>query len=114
MPAARVMNGREVTIEGARAHAVYTVGDTIIVKDSTLRDLFAGGHGIEIQGTIGDDAIVAVCPVCPWGSVHLLRGPTGRIGDEACLMASTLEIQATIAVGSHSVCQADRDIGHGR
>lgn len=63
MPAARVMNG-DVTIEGARAHAVYTVGDTIIVKDSTLRDLFAGGHDIEIQGTIEDDAIVAVCPVC--------------------------------------------------
>lgn len=96
MPAARVMNG-DVTIEGARAHAVYTVGDTIIVKDSTLRDLFAGGHDIEIQGTIEDDAIVAVCPVCPWGSGRLLRGPTGRIGYEARLMASTLEIRGTIA-----------------
>jgi cytoskeletal protein CcmA (bactofilin family) len=88
--------GREVTIEGARAHAVYTVGDTIVVKDSTLRDLFAGGHGIEIHGTIEDDAMVAVCPVCPWGSGHLLLGPTGRIGDEARLMAGTLEIKGTI------------------
>jgi cytoskeletal protein CcmA (bactofilin family) len=88
--------GREVTIEGARAQAVYTVGDTIVVKDSTVRDLFAAGHGIEIHGTIEDDAIVAVCPVCPWGSGHLLLGPTGRIGDEARLMAGTLEIGGTI------------------
>jgi cytoskeletal protein CcmA (bactofilin family) len=88
--------GREVTIEGARAHSVYTAGDTIVVNDSTLRDLFAGAHSIEIHGTIEDDAIVAVCPICPWGSGRLLLGPTGRIGDEARLIAGTLEIQGTI------------------
>jgi hypothetical protein len=88
--------GREVTIEGARAHGIYAAGDTIVVKDSTLHDLFAGGHGIEIHGMIEDDAVVAVCPVCLWGSGRLLLGPTGRIGDEARLMAGTLEIQGTI------------------
>ncbi|MFZ1101553.1 MAG: hypothetical protein WAN86_01510 [Hyphomicrobiaceae bacterium] len=88
--------GREVTIEGARARAVVTGADKIVVKDSTLHDLFAGGQDIEIQGTIEDDAMVAVCPVCPWGSGRLLLGPTGRIGDDAHLAAGTLEIQGTI------------------
>ena len=88
--------GREVTIEGARARTVVTGGDTIVVKDSALHDLFAGGQDIEIHGTIEDDAMVAVCPVCPWGSGRLLLGPTGRIGDDARLAAGTLEIQGTI------------------
>jgi hypothetical protein len=88
--------GREVTIEGARAHTVVTGGGTIVVKNSTLHDLFAGGHDIAIEGTIEDDAMVAVCPVCPWGSGRLLLGPTGRIGDDALLAAGTLEIQGTI------------------
>jgi hypothetical protein len=88
--------GREVTIEGARAHTVFTGGDKIVVKESTLRDLFAGGHDIELHGTIDDDAVVGVCPVCPWGSGRLLLGPMGRIGDDARLLAGTLEIQGTI------------------
>jgi hypothetical protein len=58
--------GRDATIEGARARMVVTGADRIVVKDSVLHDLFAGGQDIEIQGTIEDDAMVAVCPVCPW------------------------------------------------
>lgn len=88
--------GREVTIEGARARTVVTGAERIVLKDSVLHDLFAGGQDIEIQGTIEDDAMVAVCPVCPWGSGRLLLGPTGRIGDDAHLAAGTLEIQGTV------------------
>jgi hypothetical protein len=71
-----------------------------------LRDLFAGGHEVEIDGTIEDDAIVAVCPICPWGSGRLLLAPTGRIGDDARLIAGTLEIQGTI--GGHLTAVARR------
>jgi hypothetical protein len=88
--------GREVTIEGARARMLVTGADRIVVKDSVLHDLFAGGQDIEIHGTIEDDAMVAVCPVCPWGSGRLLLGPAGRIGDDAHLAAGTLEIQGTV------------------
>jgi cytoskeletal protein CcmA (bactofilin family) len=88
--------GREVTIEGARARMVVTGADRIVVKDSVLHDLFASGQEIEIQGTIEDDAMVAVCPVCPWGSGRLLLGPAGRIGDDGHLVAGTLEIQGTV------------------
>jgi hypothetical protein len=88
--------GREMTIDGARAHAVFAAGDKIVVKQSTLRDLFAGGRDVEIHGTIEDDAMVGVCPVCPWGSGRLLLGPMGRIADDARLLAGTIEIQGTI------------------
>ena len=88
--------GREITIERARAQSVYLVGDTIRVKDSTLRDIIAGAHDIEISGTIEDDALIAVCPICPWGSGRLLVDPQGRIGDDAHLLAGTLEIQGTV------------------
>jgi hypothetical protein len=88
--------GREIAIEGARAHTAVIGGNSIVVKDSTLHDLFAGAQEIEIHGTIEDDAMVAVCPVCPWGSGRLVLGPTGRIGDDALLAAGTLEIQGSI------------------
>jgi cytoskeletal protein CcmA (bactofilin family) len=88
--------GREITVEGTRAQSVYLVGATILVKDRTLRDMIAGAHEVEISGTIEDDALIAVCPVCPWGSGRLLVGPQGRIGDAAHLLASTLEIQGTV------------------
>jgi cytoskeletal protein CcmA (bactofilin family) len=88
--------GREVTIAGTRAHSVFAGGRTIIVKDSTVRDLFAGALSIEIDGTVEDDAMVAVCPVCPWASGRLLLGPSGRIGDDALLVAGTIEVQGTI------------------
>ena len=88
--------GREITIEGSRAHAVFTAGGKIVVKDSTLRDMFAAGHDIEIHGTIEDDILIAVCPICPWGSGRLLLGPQARIGDDARLVAGTLEIQGAI------------------
>jgi cytoskeletal protein CcmA (bactofilin family) len=88
--------GREITIEGARAQSVYLVGGTILLKDSTVRDMIVGAHDVEISGTIEDDALIAVCPVCPWGSGRLLVGPQGRIGDDAHLLAGTLEIQGTV------------------
>jgi cytoskeletal protein CcmA (bactofilin family) len=88
--------GREVTIEGARARMVVTGAGKIVVKDSVLHDLFAGGQDIEIEGTIEDDAMIAVCPVCPWGSGRLLLGSAGRIGDDASLVAGTLEIKGTV------------------
>ena len=97
--------GREITIEGARARAVVMGGNTIVVKDSVLHDLFAGGQDIEIQGTIEDDAMVAVCPVCPWGSGRLLLGQTGRIGDDAHLAAGTLEIQGTVGGNLRAVAR---------
>lgn len=88
--------GREITLDGTRAHALFVAGGTIIVKDSTLRDMFAAGHDIEIHGAIEDDALIAVCPICPWGSGRLLLGPQARIGDDARLVAGILEIQGTI------------------
>ena len=88
--------GREITIEGTRAHAIFAAGGKIIVKDSTLRDMFAAGHDIEIHGTIEDDALIAVCPICPWGSGRLLLGPQGRIGDDVRVVAGIVEIQGTI------------------
>ena len=87
---------REITIEGARAQAVFLAGGTIRVKDSTVRDMVAAAHDIEIMGTIEDDALIAVCPICPWGSGRLLLGPQARIGDDARLLAGTLEIQGTV------------------
>jgi cytoskeletal protein CcmA (bactofilin family) len=88
--------GREIRVEGARAQSVYLVGGTILLKDSTVRDMIAGAHDVEVSGTIEDDALIAVCPVCPWGSGRLLVGPQGRIGDDAHLLAGTLEIQGTV------------------
>jgi hypothetical protein len=61
-----------------------------------LRDLFAAAHDVAILGTIEDDALIAVCPVCPWGSGRLLLGPQARIGDDARLVAGVIEIEGTV------------------
>jgi hypothetical protein len=88
--------GREITLEGTRARAAFLAGGTIHLKDSTLHDLFILAHEVELLGAIDDDAVIAVCPVCPWGSNPLLVGPQARIGDDARLLAGTIEIQGTI------------------
>jgi hypothetical protein len=88
--------GREITVEGARAHAMFLAGGTIAIRDSTLRDVFAAAHDVAILGTIEDDALIAVCPICPWGSGRLLLGPQARIGDDARLVAGSVEIEGTV------------------
>jgi cytoskeletal protein CcmA (bactofilin family) len=88
--------GREITVEGARAHSMHLIAGTILLKDSTVRDIVAGAHDVEISGTVEDDALIAVCPVCPWGSGRLLVGAQGRISDDAHLLAGILEVQGTV------------------
>jgi hypothetical protein len=88
--------GREISVEGARAHTMFLAGGTIAIRDSTVRDLFAAAHDVAILGTIEDDALIAVCPVCPWGSGRLLLGPQARIGDDARLVAGSVEIEGTV------------------
>lgn len=89
--------GHEIVVEGTQAETAYLAGDTVLVKDSTLADLIAGAHDqVEISGTIRDDALVAICPICPGGSGRLFVGPQGHIGGDAHFLANTLEIQGTV------------------
>lgn len=93
--------GREVTLEGARAHTLVTGAGRLVIRNSTVRDLIAGGLDIEIHGTIEDDAVIAVCPLCWWAPRRILIGKDARIGDDARLFADTIEIAGTIGREVH-------------
>jgi cytoskeletal protein CcmA (bactofilin family) len=97
--------GREVTVERARAHSLIAAAGRLIVRDSNIRDMFAAGLDVEFRGSIEDDAVVAVCPVCWWGSGRLLVGAEGRIGDDARLAAGTLEIEGSIGGNLHAAAR---------
>jgi hypothetical protein len=88
--------GREIAITGARAQTLFAAAGSISMKESTVRDMFAAALGMEIHGVIEDDAMLAVCPICPHGSGRLLVGPQARIGDDARLVAGVIEIAGTI------------------
>jgi hypothetical protein len=88
--------GREVTLDGARAHTLVTGAGRLVLRNSTIRDLIAGSLDVEIHGVIEDDAVIAVCPICWWGSRRILIGKDARIGDEARLFADTIVIDGTI------------------
>lgn len=88
--------GREVTLEGAHAQSLMVGARKFVLRNSQIRDLFAGGLDVEILGQIEDDAIVGVCPICPWGTGNLLIGKDARIGHDARLASGTLEVQGTI------------------
>ena len=88
--------GRGVTLDGARAHTLVTGAGRLSIRNSTVRDLIAGGLDVEIHGTIEDDAVIAVCPMYWWAPRRILIGKDVRIGDDARLFADTIEIEGTI------------------
>ena len=89
--------GRTVTLDGAKAQTVVAGAGSLVIRNSTIRDLIAGSWEVEIHGTIEDDAVIAVCPICGWASRRILIGKDARIGDDARLFADTIEIEGTIA-----------------
>ena len=88
--------GREVTLEGARAQTLVAGAGRLVIRNSTIHDLIAGGLDIEIHGTIEDDAVIAVCPMCWWAPRRILIGKDARIGDDARLFADTIEIDGSV------------------
>ena len=97
--------GREVTLEGARAHTLVAGAGRLVVRNSTIRDLIAGGLDVEIHGTIEDDAVIAVCPMCWWAPRRILIGKEARIGDDARLFADTIEIDGSITRELHATAR---------
>ncbi len=89
--------GREVTLDGAKAHSLVVGARRLVMRNSTIHDLISGGLDVEISGTIEDDAVIGVCPICPWGSGHVLIGKETKIGHDARIASGTLEIQGAIA-----------------
>jgi len=97
--------GREVTLDGARAHTLVTGAGRLVLRNSTIRDLIAGSLDVEIHGVIEDDAIVAVCPLCWWGSRRILIGKDARIGHDARFVAETIVIDGTIGGELHATAR---------
>ena len=89
--------GREVTLDGAKAHSLVVGARRLVMRSSTIHDLISGGLDVEIAGVIEDDAVIGVCPICPWGSGHVLIGKEAKIGHDARIASGTLEIQGAIA-----------------
>ncbi len=88
--------GREVTLDGAKARSLIVATGHLVIRNSTVHELMAGSLDVEINGQVEDDATIAVCPVCPWGTRRILIGKDGRIGDQARLVAETIEIEGNI------------------
>jgi hypothetical protein len=88
--------GRTVTVDGARAVMLVVGAGQLDLRNTTLRDLVAGGMGAEISATIEDDMVVGICPACPMGSGRLVIARSTRVGSDARLAAATIEMQGAI------------------
>ncbi len=88
--------GRQVTVEAARVQSLIAAAGRLVIRDSTMHDLIAGGLDVELHGTVEDDAVVAVCPVCWWAARRILIARDARIGDEARLWGATIVVDGSI------------------
>jgi hypothetical protein len=88
--------GREVTLDGAKAHTLVVGARRLVMRNSTIHDLISGGLDVEIASVIEDDAVIGVCPICPWGTGHVLISKDAKIGHDARIASGTLEIQGAI------------------
>jgi hypothetical protein len=88
--------GRTVIVDGAKAVTLVTGAGRLEIRNTTLRDLIAGGLEAEISGTIEDDMVVGICPACPMGSGQLVIAPSTRVGSDARLAAASIEMKGAI------------------
>ncbi len=88
--------GREVRIEGASAKSLHVVAGKTEFRRSSVGELIVAGFDVEIDGTVEDDALIGVCPACPWASGRVLIGEDARIGDELHVVGRTVEIRGTV------------------
>ena len=87
--------GRKVLLDSASAENALAAGFFVTVRETTARDMILAGGEIDFAGSVTDDLVAAVCPVCPMvGGLHLRRG--SHIGDDARLAGRDIHVEARI------------------
>ncbi len=87
--------GQYILFESVSAKNIIAAGMSLSFQDISAEELILAGGQIDLSGSVTDDVIAAVCPVCPFGGqLHL--SSTMQIGDDARLAGRDITIDGRI------------------